>query len=255
MSRHVMYLFVFVTIILVVACDDDSSNDNLNNINANVGHCGNGYIELNYGEECEIINGILHSPYTDSECDERGYAGGNMNCTQDCKLDESECIPCASTETDCYDNLDNDCNGDTDCRDYLCEDLPICNIEDCGNGSIDYGESCDGVALGGYTCEDFGFLGGGTLQCDENCMYDTSACIAVFACFITQSGCSNYDLVNCVCKGCSSGVECGQNIDCVCPGCLNETQYCTQSCVRDGYCYPYLEGCGCVDCEQHPLCL
>jgi hypothetical protein len=46
----------------------------------------------------------------------------------------------------------------------------------CGNGRIDVGEDCDGVALGGVTCVNLGF-GGGQLACDPvTCVYETSMC-------------------------------------------------------------------------------
>ncbi len=45
----------------------------------------------------------------------------------------------------------------------------------CGNGTKEAGEACDGVDLGGQTCTGLGF-GGGTLSCNLNCTYNTSAC-------------------------------------------------------------------------------
>lgn len=49
----------------------------------------------------------------------------------------------------------------------------------CGNGNIDSGEQCDGIAMAGQTCVTKGFVGG-TLQC-TNCMFDTSACTGAAA--------------------------------------------------------------------------
>jgi hypothetical protein len=45
----------------------------------------------------------------------------------------------------------------------------------CGDGSIDFGEQCDGSALGGETCASLG-LGLGSLTCNADCTLDTSAC-------------------------------------------------------------------------------
>jgi hypothetical protein len=45
----------------------------------------------------------------------------------------------------------------------------------CGNGSIDSGEQCDGSNLGGQTCVSRGYAGG-TLTCNSNCAFNTSAC-------------------------------------------------------------------------------
>lgn len=49
------------------------------------------------------------------------------------------------------------------------------NGDDCGNGTIDTGEDCDGTELGGATCADQGFEGG-TLACSADCTFDTSGC-------------------------------------------------------------------------------
>ena len=48
---------------------------------------------------------------------------------------------------------------------------------ECGNGTIDDGEQCDGGNLGGFTCSDLGYTGG-TLACDVvTCTYDASGCV------------------------------------------------------------------------------
>jgi cysteine-rich repeat protein len=49
----------------------------------------------------------------------------------------------------------------------------------CGDGNIVAPEQCDGVNLGGATCEDLGLVtpaGGGGLACDGSCAFDTSGC-------------------------------------------------------------------------------
>jgi hypothetical protein len=46
----------------------------------------------------------------------------------------------------------------------------------CGNGSIDDGEQCDGADLQGFTCVDLG-MSGGELGCDPvTCTFDASMC-------------------------------------------------------------------------------
>lgn len=45
----------------------------------------------------------------------------------------------------------------------------------CGNGVINSGEQCDGSDLGGANCSSQGFSGG-TLSCNANCTFNTSAC-------------------------------------------------------------------------------
>jgi hypothetical protein len=48
----------------------------------------------------------------------------------------------------------------------------------CGNGIIEGIEKCDLSALNNETCENLGYLGGGTLACSNLCDYDVSGCIA-----------------------------------------------------------------------------
>lgn len=47
----------------------------------------------------------------------------------------------------------------------------------CGDGEQYAGEDCDGADLNGQTCTSVGFASG-TLACDANCVFDTSACVA-----------------------------------------------------------------------------
>jgi hypothetical protein len=48
----------------------------------------------------------------------------------------------------------------------------------CGNGTIEGPEVCDGAQLGGRSCADEGFTGGGALRCDASCkLFDTSGCM------------------------------------------------------------------------------
>jgi hypothetical protein len=59
---------------------------------------------------------------------------------------------------------------------------PILIFDDCGNGVIDSGETCDGSDLGGESCESLGF-GSGTLLCRSSCGgFDTSQCGAPESC-------------------------------------------------------------------------
>lgn len=48
---------------------------------------------------------------------------------------------------------------------------------DCGNGTIDLGEQCDGADLNGLDCTQLGFASG-NLACDPmTCTYDTANCV------------------------------------------------------------------------------
>lgn len=46
----------------------------------------------------------------------------------------------------------------------------------CGNELVELNEDCDIQNLNGTGCEDLGFEGGGLLQCDTLCKFDTSLC-------------------------------------------------------------------------------
>ncbi len=72
-----------------------------------------------------------------------------------------------------------DASGNADQSDYLITfsvaSPPPPN--NCGNGMIDSGESCDGSNLNGKTCATLGQgFDGGTLSCSSACTFNTSAC-------------------------------------------------------------------------------
>lgn len=46
----------------------------------------------------------------------------------------------------------------------------------CGDFLVGPGEQCDGLDLGGHTCQEFGFSGG-SLACNPTCTLNFSACI------------------------------------------------------------------------------
>lgn len=76
-------------------------------------------------------------------CESRGYDGGTLACSPlDCTFDTSKCT-----------------------------------LLSCGNGVIDPpNEQCDGVDLGGQTCQSQNY-DSGTLGCTANCSFDTSLCM------------------------------------------------------------------------------
>lgn len=94
--------------------------------------CGNGV--LNEGEECDGTN------LDDWRCQDLGYVGGELGCTVECVLDESECY-----------------------------------TSDCGNGILEEGEACESQDLNGETCASLTGLQDGELQC-HSCAFDTSLC-------------------------------------------------------------------------------
>ena len=50
------------------------------------------------------------------------------------------------------------------------------NLPNCGNGSVDAGEDCDGADLNGQTCVSFGFIRG-DISCRASCFFELSECI------------------------------------------------------------------------------
>lgn len=109
---------------LLIGCSDDDGGGGA--------VCGNGVLE---GQEaCDASN------LAGTTCEDLGYTGGTLACTDNCEFDESGC-----------------------------------NNSLCGNGQLDPGEDCDGTELDGETCTDQGFAGG-VLACTLDCTFDTSAC-------------------------------------------------------------------------------
>ncbi len=100
-----------------------------------------------------------------------------------------------STNGNCNDGIDNDCDGQTDGADSGCGTAAVC-----GNNIIEGTEVCDGTALAGKTCADFGYSGG-TLGCLANCFnYDTSSCtsdiVELSSCQTLSQAGKTYKLVN-----------------------------------------------------------
>lgn len=93
--------------------------------------CGNDSA-LDPGEECDGTN------LDGATCESRGYAGGQLACTDRCTFDESDC-------------------------------------DTCGNGVVDGKEECDGNSLDGASCQSQGY-DQGSLRCTPDCRFDVSEC-------------------------------------------------------------------------------
>jgi len=132
---------------------------------------GNDFGELGFAPECEDVLG--------------DGLYGEVTCT-DCGVDTSGCGFCGDgVVQDGFEQCDTQgepfpCElinpaweGTAFCFDCLYETAECTNK--CGNGTLDDGEACDGMDLGGTTCDDLGFVGG-TLACAPDCEFSTAAC-------------------------------------------------------------------------------
>jgi hypothetical protein len=94
-------------------------------------------------------------------------------------------------------------------------EAPACTAT-CGNGVIECNEVCDGGALGGATCGDFGCGGGGTLVCNTGCDgFDTGLCFGCPVCDNDGVCELGEDCENCAsdcASGSTSGASCGNGI-------------------------------------------
>jgi len=145
------------------------------------------------GDDLVNVDEVCDGASLDGEtCGSQGFGGGDLSCAGDCgSFDTSACY-----DGDCCsDNGTPGCN-DEECTDAVCaadafccdnnwdnicgnlgaDTCAICGVE-CGDGSVDGAEDCDGGNLDGGTCVNQGFSGGGNLSCN-NCSYDTSGCVA-----------------------------------------------------------------------------
>ncbi|MBU1068308.1 immune inhibitor A [Myxococcota bacterium] len=119
--------------------------------------CGDGECTSDMGETCggcpfdccpSCGNGVLQSgeqcdttDLNERTCEFFGFTGGTLGCTNSCDFDFSECTGTG----------------------------PVC-----GNGEIEYGETCDGANLDNQDCATRGYLSG-TLFC-SGCQFNTTGC-------------------------------------------------------------------------------
>ncbi|MBI2529862.1 MAG: PKD domain-containing protein [Candidatus Diapherotrites archaeon] len=159
---------------------------NTSNCTGPAPYCGNGTIDS--GESCDGSN-LGGRACTDFD----SFTGGSLGCAS-CSFDTGQCT--GGTPGGCGNgtiNTGETCDGSnlggktcSDIDDFVFGSLSCnsnCSLntsgciksENCGNGTINSGETCDGSNLGGKTCSDFGFAGG-TLSCSASCAIDTSNC-------------------------------------------------------------------------------
>ncbi len=148
--------------------------------------CGNGAVDN--GETCDGDN------FGGRTCQDYGYDGGTLGCADTCdSIDTSGCFnndPCGNGAIDRGEACDGQNVGGRTCLDLGYDGGTLgCNDScsgfevdgcfrdepgpECGNGTVDPGEECDGNDLHGKVCSDYGHAGG-TLKCGVDCTYDFS---------------------------------------------------------------------------------
>jgi len=114
--------------------------------------CGNSIGEI--GEQCDGAD------FKGQTCMDFGCSTGDLTCTVQCTIDSSSCSSCPAcgddtcdadedfcscsvdcgtsplSETSCYNNFDEDCDGLIDCDDSDCDSDPACNINCSAVGSL-----------------------------------------------------------------------------------------------------------------------
>jgi len=166
--------------------------------------CGNN--QLNGLETCDG-----HAREYESDCATLNAGAGTTTCTSGCVVNMAPCTgdACAgngyynngkcdacdlaggSTDPDCA----AECGANSNCADYYDDMLGVwtCahagfgrdpDCPQCGDGvqtNLDpelYAEWCDGNDFGGWGCENYNF-DGGTLDCTNDCLVDTSGCYLI----------------------------------------------------------------------------
>jgi hypothetical protein len=212
------------------------------------------------GGKCvDTDTNILHCGGCDMACesDQLCYEGAcATDCSESacegmtwCDPDTSLCLPGCSDDFQCGSNEMCDlgthecvcwegyqlCAGECIYPDDPCAD-------NCGNGMIDVGEACDGNALDGYTCVDFGW-NGGTLECYPDCSgFD-------------ESNCSNAECGNGIVE---DGEECDgfelNGEDCSSQGFLGGTLSCTNCSFNTNNCNNDQDSGNCCVAHAQPSC-
>jgi hypothetical protein len=142
--------------------------------------------------------------------------GVGQQVTLDCSAYDDRYAMCQSSLTTTNTNLST-CNANLSTTNA---DLIECSTgTKCGDGIVNsVGEQCDDEDLGGSDCTDLGH-GAGTLECDEGCKFDTSACTpcpegSTFfngACWLLGAVLIDADLVGSCDVACASiGRECDE---------------------------------------------
>lgn len=141
--------------------------------------CGNGMLDAD--EQCDGRN------LGGATCASQGFEPGTLTCSPGCQFDTAGCCSSQASYQCLGDSVQwlDSCGGPGDIKEECPRGLSCTNTsattaectggQPCGNGSIDGDEACDGVNLGGATCNSLGF-DSGFLGCTDACSFDTGGC-------------------------------------------------------------------------------
>jgi hypothetical protein len=203
----------------------------------NILHCGGCDMACESDQLC--YEGACATDCSESACEGMTWCDPDTSlclpgCSDDFQCGSNEMCDLGTHECVCWEGYEL-CAGECIYPDEPCAD-------NCGNGMIDGGEACDGNALDGYTCVDFGWLGG-TLECYPDCSgFDESNCSnAECGNGIVEDGeeCDGVDLNG---EDCSSQGFIGGTLSCT--NCSFNTNNCNND-SDDGNCCVAHVGTGC----------
>ncbi len=200
-------------------CEGNAPGDGGDNNNLNANGSQCGNGVIEPGEECDGI--ALDG--NDCESIGPGFVGGVLACAGDCRLDDSGCVGA-----------------------------------ECGNGTVEGVEACDGSELDGADCASLGF-GGGTLRCSATCEHDTLECYPAGFCMDNAECPSESDYCEKADGDCPGLGQCAPRTT-VCdtmyiPACGCDGQTYSHPCeaARVGVNVDYLGVCGGI-CYSNPDC-
>ncbi|MBW2701730.1 MAG: hypothetical protein JRF33_13010 [Deltaproteobacteria bacterium] len=146
---------------------------------------------LNTDEICDP-QGPVYSENRNS-CEDWGFVGGSLDCTQDCQIDSSGCHNCGDliigedelcdfsatppVPTDYYCSNEGFFDGILGCT-AACE-LDLSGCHNCGNGSTNEDEECDDQDMPYTDCQGYDpdYISG-SLSCNADCSLDLQDCYA-----------------------------------------------------------------------------
>lgn len=131
----------------------------------------------------------------------------------------------------------------------------------CGDEDIDDGtnaeDSSSGTAVDSTSGTPSDGSSGASTDASSGGVADPTTTGGNGICAEPNEQCLGFDEATCTCNGCfdSCVTDRGPSSDCVCNAC-DDDRFCMnpKNCVDGNGCDPFIEGCQCADCAEHPLC-